>query len=40
MVNICDVTFIGGGGGGGSGVWKGYICGDVINRQPLICFTD
>ena len=27
-------------GGGGGGVWKGYICGDVINRQPLICFTD
>ena len=29
IVIICDQ------GAGGGGVWKGWICGDVINGQPL-----
>ena len=40
-VDICDVTFTAGGGTllwqyvtRGRGVWKGEICGDVINGQP------
>ena len=44
-IDICDVTFTGVGGTllwqyvtkGAKGVWKSYICDDIINRHPNDC---